>query len=132
MSFRIGKSYSFDASHQLHGLPDGHKCGRLHGHTYTVTVEITGEYRTDWAGEGLAGPGFVVDFGELAPLKNHIDGVFDHRHLNDVVEFEPTSENLAKYFYGWCISGLGELPNRARVAKVRVSETPSSWAEYGV
>src|SRR5579859_1071133 len=118
--YRIGKSYSFDASHQLHGLPDGHKCGRLHGHTYTVTVEIVGEYRSDWAGEDLEAPGFVVDFGELAPLKAHLDGTFDHRHLNYIFDEEPTSENLARHFYQWCDSNL-KLPHRARVAKVRVS-----------
>lgn len=127
--YRIGKSYSFDASHQLHGLSEGHKCGRLHGHTYTVTVEIAGNYHSDWH-EGLEEPGFVVDFGELAPLKKYIDETFDHRHLNDVIKAEPTSENLARHFFGWCIEEL-ELPERAIVAKVRVSETASSWAEYG-
>ncbi|MGH8897377.1 MAG: 6-pyruvoyl trahydropterin synthase family protein [Egibacteraceae bacterium] len=36
--FRIGKSFTFDAAHHLPGLSEGHKCARLHGHTYTVMV----------------------------------------------------------------------------------------------
>jgi 6-pyruvoyltetrahydropterin/6-carboxytetrahydropterin synthase len=129
--YRIGKSYSFDASHQLHGLVEGHKCGRLHGHTYVVTVEIVGDYRVDWLGEDLIGPGFVIDFGELAPLKKYIDEKWDHRHLNDVMAVEPTSEHIAAHFYRWCVEEFADLPGGVRIAKVRVSETPSSWAEYG-
>jgi len=55
--FRIGKSFTFDAAHQLRSLPEGHKCGRLRGHTYTITV-VPGR-------DDLVEPGFVTDFGSL-------------------------------------------------------------------
>lgn len=41
VTYRIGKSFTFDAAHRLPGLRAGHKCGRLHGHTYTVEVVLT-------------------------------------------------------------------------------------------
>lgn len=34
--YRIGKRFMFEAAHHLPDLPEGHKCARLHGHSYTV------------------------------------------------------------------------------------------------
>ena len=64
MSHTIGKRFSFEAGHRLGGLPEGHKCGRLHGHSYTVEVMLTAT--------ALSGPGFVADFAALDPLKEHL------------------------------------------------------------
>ncbi|MEH1016862.1 6-carboxytetrahydropterin synthase [Micromonospora sp. CPCC 206060] len=119
--YRIGKMFKFDGAHHLGGLPEGHKCGRLHGHGYTVEVTL--------ASTRLAGPGFVVDFAKLDPLKRHLDGEFDHRLLNDVIDVEPTSENLARLLFDWCVTHL-PLPDGAFVEAVRVRETATSWAEY--
>jgi 6-pyruvoyltetrahydropterin/6-carboxytetrahydropterin synthase len=120
--WRIGKRFTFDASHQLPGLAEGHKCGRLHGHTYTVEVVLEGET--------LTGPGFVTDFGDLAPFGRYLDECFDHRHLNDVLGGEaPTSERLAQHLAEWVEGQLADALG-GRLAAVRVSETPSSWAEY--
>lgn len=118
---RIAKRYTFDAAHHLPGLPDGHKCARPHGHTYTVEVHLTAV--------DLDPPGFVADFATLDPLKTYLDATFDHRDLNTVVGFEPTSERLAQHLYGWCRTNL-VLPSAVRVEAVRVSETPTTWAEY--
>jgi 6-pyruvoyltetrahydropterin/6-carboxytetrahydropterin synthase len=119
--YRIAKRFTFDAAHVLDGLPDGHKCGRLHGHTYTVEVEL--------ASSVLAGPGFVTDFGDLAPFRDYLDGHFDHRNLSEVLDVQPTSENLARHFFTWCGQHLApHIPGR--VTAVRVSETPSTWAEF--
>lgn len=118
---RISKQFSFEAAHFLGGLPDGHPCSRVHGHSYTVEVFL--------AAEEMTGPGFVVDFRELAPLKKHLDDNFDHQTLNDVLAVEPTSENLAKALFDWCMTNL-PLPETAGVEAVRVSETAKTWAEY--
>ncbi|MEU8333686.1 6-carboxytetrahydropterin synthase QueD [Micromonospora sp. NPDC048839] len=120
--WRIGKRFTFDASHRLPGLPEGHKCGRVHGHTYTVEVVLEGD--------SLTGPGFVTDFGDLAPFGQYINDHLDHRHLNDVLgDIAPTSERLAWHLARWLEDHLvGDLGGR--LAIVRVSETPSSWAEY--
>lgn len=119
--YRIAKQFTFDAAHVLADLPAGHKCARLHGHTWTVEAELSGS--------GLAPPGFVADFGDLAPLRRYIDEHFDHRHLNEVLDVPPTSENLARHFFTWCAGHL-ELPPGARVTAARVSESPRAWAEY--
>ncbi|MGH3711320.1 MAG: 6-carboxytetrahydropterin synthase QueD [Pseudonocardiaceae bacterium] len=121
--YRIGKRFSFDAAHVLHGLPVGHKCARLHGHTYTVEIELSGRE--------LTAPGFVTDFDDLAVFQSYLDENFDHRLLNDVLEVEPTSELLAEHFFGWCVAHLGPVAG-GRFTAVRVSETPSSWAEFRV
>lgn len=119
--FRIGKQFGFEAGHWLPGLPNGHKCARQHGHSYTAEVTI--------ASPVLIDPGFVMDFGDLAPLKGHLDKCFDHRLLNDVVAVAPTSENLARLVFDWCCTNL-PLPARAVVASVVIRETAGTWAMY--
>jgi 6-pyruvoyltetrahydropterin/6-carboxytetrahydropterin synthase len=123
MSFRIGRRFSFDAAHHLAGLPEGHKCARPHGHTYMVEVIV--------AGEELAGPGFVTDFGDLKPLGEYIEGHLDHRDLNTVLDFPPTSERLARHLTEWFAENV-EPGIKGRLMAVRVSETPSTWAEFTV
>ena len=118
---RIGKAFRFEAAHHLPSLPAAHKCSRPHGHSYAVEVIV--------AAEELTGPGFVADFASLAPLAGYLSGKLDHQDLNEVLDFEPTSENLARHLYGWCQAGV-PLPPAARVEAVRVSETASAWAEY--
>lgn len=120
-SYRIGKSFTVEAAHRLSGLPESHKCGRLHGHSYTVEVILTARE--------LVEPGFVVDFGELNMLKRHLSDTFDHQLINDVVDVEPTSENIARLIFEWCAAKL-PLPPGAFVEAVKVSETTSTWAEY--
>lgn len=119
--YRIGKRFCFDAAHILHGLPAEHKCARLHGHTYTVEIELSGRQ--------LIAPGFVTDFGDLVVFQSYLDENFDHRLLNDVLDVEPTSELLAKHFFGWCVAHLEPVVGD-RLTAVRVSETPSTWAEF--
>ncbi|GIL29055.1 6-pyruvoyl trahydropterin synthase family protein [Actinocatenispora comari] len=121
MSYRIGKTLSFEAAHHLPGLPEGHKCGRSHGHSYQVTVVL--------AADDLVPPGFVVDFGDLSPLRSYIDDQLDHRNLNDVLDIPPTSERLARHFYDWCVEHL-PLHDGVTIGSVRVSETAATFAEY--
>jgi 6-pyruvoyltetrahydropterin/6-carboxytetrahydropterin synthase len=121
--FRIGKSFTFQAAHRLSGLSEGHKCGRLHGHSYTATVVLTRDE--------LVEPGFVTDFGDLAPFQQFLDEHLDHQFLNEIVTVEPTSELLARYLAEWFIEHL-EPHIPGRLVAVRVAETPTSWAEYEV
>ncbi len=114
--YLIRKEFHFSASHQLAGLPDGHPCARLHGHNYRVELVLVAEE--------LDATGFVVDYGDLRPFQQLIDDELDHRHLNEVLSFQTSAENIARYLFG-----------RARerwpqVVAVRVSETPKTWAEY--
>lgn len=136
MSYTIWKSFRFEAAHHLTGLPEGHQCGRQHGHSYRVTVELSGE--------GLVIPGFVADFGDLKPVKRWLDTVFDHQDLNEVLgpwwklvgldeDTAPTSEHLAWLIYTVIkdsyISGL-PLGVTSSLTAVKISETETSCAEY--
>ena len=114
---KIGKRFSFSASHIIGGLPADHPCARLHGHNYEVEVVLQSPT--------LDTVGFVRDYRELSALKDFLDETVDHRHLNDVLGHDrTTTEVLAHWLYDWC---KGRWPE---VVAVRVSETPSSWAEY--
>lgn len=117
--WRISKEFHFSYSHQLHGLEEGHPCGRVHGHNGILVVELEG------VGE-LNEAGFVRDYRELSPVKEFIDENVDHYHLNDVFDFQPSSENIAKWFYHYIRSELN-FPNLARVGW---SETPKTWCWY--
>ncbi|WP_199185685.1 6-pyruvoyl trahydropterin synthase family protein [Streptomyces carminius] len=115
----ITKEFHFSASHRLDHLPQGHPCGRLHGHNYVVELEL-GAHPDE-----LTRPGFVRDYGELAIFRKWLDDTVDHRHLNDVLpDRNPSAEHLAMWIYGmW----KEEFP---QLIAVRVSETPKTWATY--
>ena len=68
-----------------HFLPSHDKCGRLHGHTYTIDVIIEGEKKG----------GMVVDFADLKRTVNNILSEYDHRSLNDFLEY-PSVENICE------------------------------------
>lgn len=124
-TFTVTKRFDFSASHVLDGLPDGHQCGRLHGHNYAVELEL--------AADALDERGFVVDYGELAPFRRFLDENLDHRHLNDVVPGQPSAELLGAYLFGVALAELREVDgfgDRWYVAAVRVHETPKTCAEY--
>lgn len=117
----ISKDFQFSASHQLAGLPPEHQCSRLHGHNYTVRVELTGTVRE---------PGFVLDYGELGFVKDFLDREWDHRHLNDAVAFNPTAEYLAAHLVQLIADHIwGDLAaHNVSAVAVAVSETPKTWA----
>jgi 6-pyruvoyltetrahydropterin/6-carboxytetrahydropterin synthase len=119
----IAKEFTFDAAHSLPNS-DG-KCKRLHGHTYRVTVIARG--RTQPV-DGRAEEGMVVDFTRIKEVfKRRIEARCDHQYLNETVPVERTTAELLA---AWMLSEMREeLP---QVVAVRVSETPSSWAEVTV
>jgi len=94
----ITKKFTFEAAHWLPGMPEGHKCRRMHGHSFLFEVNLLGEVD--------AQTGVLVDFGDIkAVVKPYVDRL-DHWCLNEVGERDnepllqnPTSENLAKWLY---------------------------------
>lgn len=120
MAYTISKRFAFSASHRLDGLPDGHPCGRLHGHNYEVEVRLTRDT--------LDRHGFVLDYGLLAPFQTHVDTVLDHRHLNDVLMGQPSAEALAAYLWDTAIGCLDPVMPADVTLAVGVSETPKTWA----
>ena len=120
--YSISKEFTFSASHQLDNLPKGHQCARLHGHNYTVIVELV-KGRLDETG-------FVLDYGEMNFVKEYIDEKLDHRHLNNEVNFNPTAEKLAKYLYQEFEFILSEKGIENIVYSVSVKETDKTIAKY--
>lgn len=119
MSHIIRKSYTFDASHILPNHTG--KCSRLHGHTYTMVLELRSEVLVT---EGSA-QGMVMDFGDIsAQVKPFIDAHLDHRHLNDLIS-NPTAERIAQYCFEYLFDTIGTM-----LWSVEIRETPTSSAIY--
>lgn len=122
--YRIRKTKSFDAAHRL---PQHHgKCANLHGHTYSVTAEVEGRWLS---GKGPE-EGMLVDYGRLSEAMDEQLRMLDHAMLND--RFPNTTSELMAYelYMAWAPVIRRLSSNRARLAAVMVSETPSSCAEY--
>lgn len=121
MTYIIAKDFHFSAAHRLEGLPADHQCARLHGHNYVVRVELSGD---------VDGVGFVFDYGRLAFVGRYLDTEWDHRNLNERVDFNPTAELLAAHLANVVAMGLEPLLDGVVCTGVGVSETPKTWAWY--
>jgi len=113
----IYKEFTIEAAHLLPNVPDGHKCKRLHGHSFRIEIHVGGDVDPEL--------GWVMDF---AQLKDSFEPVFeqlDHRYLNDIEGLEnPTSENLARWMWDRLI---GDLP---QLSAIIVKETCTSGCIY--
>jgi 6-pyruvoyltetrahydropterin/6-carboxytetrahydropterin synthase len=114
---RIYKEFSFEAAHRLPNVPEGHKCARLHGHSFHVRVTVEGP-----VGETS---GWVMDFANLKAAFRPVHDQLDHRYLNEIPGLEnPTSEVLAR----WIWRALrASLPG---IAEIEVRETCTSGCIY--
>jgi 6-pyruvoyltetrahydropterin/6-carboxytetrahydropterin synthase len=113
----IYREFTFEAAHRLPNVPEGHKCARLHGHSYLAMVHVLGP-----AGEDT---GWVQDFGDIKVAFKPLEEQLDHHYLNEVPGLEnPTSEVLAKWIWDRLVE---ELPN---LTEVRVRETCTSGCIY--
>lgn len=88
---RITCEFHYDSAHRLPRVPEGHKCGRLHGHTYHLTVTVDGP---------VGGDGFVVDFADVKAAVKPVIAQLDHHYLNDIDGLEnPTVENQLPWIW---------------------------------
>ena len=117
MRVRLTREFTFEAAHLLPEAPEGHKCRRLHGHSFRVevTVEGTVDSRTGW----------FLDYGVIDEQTEPIRVELDHRYLNEIAGLEnPTSELLARWIWERLKPRLGSL------GRVVVRETCESRCEY--
>lgn len=113
----LTKDFHFEAAHSLPHVPAGHKCARLHGHSFRVEVTIRGpvDRKTGW----------VMDFGELKAIFKPLEEQLDHRFLNEIPGLEnSTSENIAR----WIWQRL--KPQLPLLYQVTVHETCTSRCVY--
>ena len=118
MRVELVKEFRFESAHRLPNVPQGHKCFRMHGHSYRVEILAEGEVDPKM--------GWLVDFGEVAAIVEPIlKQELDHRVLNDVPGLEnPTSEVLA----GWLWRRLHSLV--PHLAAITVHETCTARCTY--
>ncbi|MBQ0721471.1 MAG: 6-carboxytetrahydropterin synthase QueD [Gammaproteobacteria bacterium] len=113
----ITKSFSFEAAHLLPNVPEGHKCARLHGHSFHVVVTVSGPIDEH--------QGWVMDFGDVKAACKPIYESLDHHYLNEISGLEnPTSENIAL----WIWARL--KPRLAQLSQLEVRETCTSACIY--
>lgn len=109
----VFKEFSFEAAHRLPNVPEGHKCARLHGHSFRIVVHVRGAVQ-----EKL---GWVIDFGDIKRVVQPIIEQLDHRYLNEIDGLDnPTAENLARWLWDRV------APQLEGLAKVQVRETCTS------
>jgi len=113
----IFKEFTIEAAHWLPNVPEGHKCRRLHGHSFRIAIHVSGPVDPQL--------GWVLDFAEIKTAYKAIEDQIDHRCLNEVEGLEnPTSENLAR----WLWTRL--RPALPLLSKVVVQETCTSGCVY--
>lgn len=111
------KDFTFESAHRLPHVPEGHKCGRLHGHSFLVRLEITGEMDSH--------TGWIMDFSDLTIAFKPIFDQLDHYYLNDIPGLEnPTSEVLAQWIWQQLKSQLPVL------SAVTIKETCTAGCVY--
>ena len=113
----IYKDFTFEAAHRLPHVPDGHKCKRLHGHSFSVRIAVAGE----------VGPatGWVLDYGDLKAAFKPILEQLDHHYLNEIEGLEnPTSEVLVKWIWTRLHASLPCL------SRVEIKETCTTGCVY--
>ena len=117
MRVELEKDFTLECAHRLPRVPEGHKCARMHGHSFRVTVRV--------AGEVDEGTGWLQDYAELSRAFGPVHEALDHRCLNDVAGLDnPTSEVLARWIWRRL---KPELP---LLAAVVVAETCTARCVY--
>jgi 6-pyruvoyltetrahydropterin/6-carboxytetrahydropterin synthase len=117
MKVDLVREFIFEAAHTLPAAPEGHKCRRLHGHSFKCEIAVRGEVdeRTGW----------FIDYAEITDAFEPLRVKLDHYYLNEVEGLEnATSENLCRWIWERL---AGPLPGLHRVT---VRETCTARCDY--
>lgn len=116
-SIELVKEFRFEAAHYLPNVPAGHKCARMHGHSFRGEVAVRGDVDP--------GSGWLIDFADLKTIMRPVVERLDHYLLNEVEGLEnPTSEVIAM----WIWKQL--KPQLPMLHRVTVEETCTSRCHY--
>ncbi len=113
----IFKVFTFDAAHWLPRVPEGHKCAKMHGHSFRVEIHLRGKAGSD--------SGWVKDFAEIAAAFEPLLEQLDHKNLNRIEGLEnPTSENLCRWIW------VRLKPVLPQLSRIVLQESPESGCIY--
>jgi 6-pyruvoyltetrahydropterin/6-carboxytetrahydropterin synthase len=117
MKITLSKDFDFESAQSLPRFPEGHKCRNLHGHSFKITISVTGEVDPD--------SGILYDHAKISEAMKPLIGQLDHACLNDVPGLEnPTIENMA----GWFWKKL--QPLLPGLSEIVLHETPRARCVY--
>ena len=113
----IFKVFTVESAHRLPHVPEGHKCARLHGHSFRIELHLSGPVHPQ--------AGWVMDFADVKAAFKPIYERLDHHYLNDIPGLEnPTSEQLAKWIWDQA------KPLLPLLSAIVVHETCTSGCRY--
>jgi len=116
-SLELRRTFQVEAAHRLPNLPSEHKCARLHGHSFRITLRVCGEMDPTL--------GWVIDYADIKAAFAPLFETLDHHYLNEVAGLEnPTSEHLAIWVWERLV---GALPG---LSAVEIAETCTSRCIY--
>ena len=109
--------FTFEAAQTLPSAPEGHKCRKMHGHSFKVEVSVEGE--VDRA------IGWVYDHAVIGAAVKPLVAQLDHSYLNDIAGLEnPTIENMAAWFWEKIAAQCPGL------CEIVIHETPTARCVY--
>jgi 6-pyruvoyltetrahydropterin/6-carboxytetrahydropterin synthase len=118
---KVCRRFKFDAAHRLPEYEG--VCSRLHGHTWFLDVEVCGDVSPK--------SGFVIDFAFLKEIMKPLLDTLDHHYLNEIIS-NPTCENLTDYIWFRLSDQIrGETEGVVSLSRLRLYESPDSYAEMG-
>jgi 6-pyruvoyltetrahydropterin/6-carboxytetrahydropterin synthase len=113
----VFKIFHIEAAHRLPNVPEGHKCARLHGHSFKIELHVSGEIDPH--------TGWVMDFADIKAAFAPLFAQLDHHYLNDIEGLEnPTSECIATWIWTQLKPALPLL------SEVVVHETCTAGSRY--
>ena len=117
MKVRLTKDFLFEAAQTLPCAPEGHKCRKMHGHSFKLEIAIEGEVDAE--------TGWIYDHSRISGVVEPLIELLDHKYLNEVPGLEnPTIELMAAWFWQKLAPSLPGL------AEIVIHETPTARCIY--
>ena len=130
----LHRDVTFEAAHRLPNVPPGHKCARLHGHSFRIRIIVRGpvDPHTGW----------LMDFGDIKAAWAPLDAQLDHFYLNDIAGLaNPTSEVAGRdparvviltgvpgaFCAGTDLADLATIPGETRGLRGEASDERAWW-----